>query len=429
MHKKVGRRAAWCLAACAGILMAGPGFAGPRTVQFARSVFRMEQGVPWAHISSGANCQTELEQLHWTQNGSEIPTGRFGQTFHQALVDVGAAPQDDNLFAEGAPADLQVAAALSDMRANICEQNGLTGFRGSLSMTVQWQVFDPATRQIIGRFETHATGQTAQVTANGLDALFLAAFRENARDLMSDSGFQKVLRQPAQAVPQQQASATDPLQFAPAGKDVPKSPPQAVQAVVLVQTSEGHGSGFLISPEGYILTNHHVVGSDRSVRVRWADGTDGIAQVLRSDRRRDVALIRATPPPGQALALHLALPGQGEQVFAIGAPLDPGLQGTLTRGIVSANRLMDGRPFIQSDVAITHGNSGGPLLNEHGEVVGIADLVLADGNGTEVAGLGLFIPIADALRALSLSSAPIKSTDDAALLSQRKPASRSTKSK
>ena len=100
------------------------------------------------------------------------------------------------------------------------------------------------------------------------------------------------------------------------------------------------------------------------------------------------------------LALRPTLPAQGETVFAIGAPLDPGLQGTLTRGIVSANRVIKDQPFIQSDVGVTHGNSGGPLLNAQGEAIGVTVSGYEE-NGAPV-GLNMFIPIGDALRALAL---------------------------
>ena len=171
-------RAFFAVAAlCLGVACAQPATAKSRTLEYTRSVFRMEEGVVWGHITGGKACEADLEQLHWAREGSEIHTERLGAVFHQALIDVGAAPQDDNLFKESqSAADLQVAAAISDMRASVCEQLGLTGYRGSLSMTVQWQVFDPASEQLVGKFETHATGQTSQVTGNGLDGLFLAAF-------------------------------------------------------------------------------------------------------------------------------------------------------------------------------------------------------------------------------------------------------------
>lgn len=410
MLRKWVLRLAACFAACLFVSAGPPAWARPREIAFTRAVFRMDEGVVWGHASGGTNCDVDLEQFHWGREGSEIHTERLGATFSQILNEVGGGPKQENLF-EDAPAatDLQIAAAISDMRASVCEQRGLVGYRGSLSMTVQWQVYDPALRQLVGKFETHATGQTSQATLGGLDSLFLAAFRENARDLMSDSGFERLLKTPASAssiaagVP-----ASDRIDFTVASAAMARSLPQAVQSVVLVLTSDGHGSGFLISPEGYILTNRHVVEGAPAVRIRWADGTEGPGRVLRSDRERDVALVKADPPSGLALALHIALPGQGETVFAIGAPLDPGLQGTLTRGIVSANRVVDGRPFIQSDVAVTHGNSGGPLLNERGEVVGMTESSI-EVHGVPL-GLNMFIPIGDALRALSLEPRPSKET-------------------
>ena len=172
----------------------------------------------------------------------------------------------------------------------------------------------------------------------------------------------------------------------------------------MVLTGDGHGSGFLVSNDGYILTNAHVVGSSRSVVVRWSDGFESDGEVIRSHKARDVALIKTNPHGRQPLALRRGPPTPGMNVYAVGTPLDPKLQGSLTKGIVSANRIMDGFSFIQSDVAVTHGNSGGPLLDEKSVVVGITDLGFEpDG---KPANINLFIPIGDALDFLNLKVAP-----------------------
>jgi S1-C subfamily serine protease len=389
---------------CAGLAQGLVAHAAERSVSFERGVFRMEEGVVWGHISGGANCDVDLERLQWGREDSEIHTQRLGAVFRQAMASVGGRQEDENLFDDKVEsADLQVAAAISDLRGNLCEQRGQFGYRGSVSMTVQWQVYDPAAHQLVGRFETHATGQSSQNTRGGVEDLLFGAFRENARDLMSDSGFQRLLKAQT-AVPGTSAgkvASQTSIGFTPTAGGAGRSPAKAVQSVVLVVVNDGHGSGFLISKEGYVLTNQHVVGRQRTVRIRWQDGSEGPGEVVRSDARRDVALVKVQSSIASPLALHLALPAQGEAVFAVGAPLDPGLQGTLTRGIVSANRVMHDQPFIQSDVAVTHGNSGGPMLNERGEVVGITDLTISE-NGAPV-GLNLFIPIGDALRALSLT--------------------------
>jgi S1-C subfamily serine protease len=177
----------------------------------------------------------------------------------------------------------------------------------------------------------------------------------------------------------------------------------AVGSVVTVFAGEGFGSGVLVSSDGYLLTNHHVVGEAKTVKVRWSDGLDATGEVIRSDKRRDVALVKTAPRGRIALAINRALLAPGVTVFAVGTPLDPKLQSTITKGVVSANRIVDGFSFIQGDVPVTHGNSGGPLLDERGQVVGLTDWGVAPQAGST---LNFFIPIGDALDFLALTPAP-----------------------
>jgi S1-C subfamily serine protease len=178
---------------------------------------------------------------------------------------------------------------------------------------------------------------------------------------------------------------------------------QASNAVVIVFAADGSGSGFLVSNDGYLITNHHVVGASKYVKLKWADGSETLGEVIRSDPRRDVALVKADAHGRAPLDLRPGAVEQGEPVFAIGSPLGEAQQNTMTKGIVSATRMRDGLPYIQSDVAVTHGNSGGPLIDSKGRVIGITVSGLAPA-GTPI-GLNFFIPIDDALRALSLSPA------------------------
>jgi S1-C subfamily serine protease len=105
-------------------------------------------------------------------------------------------------------------------------------------------------------------------------------------------------------------------------------------------------------------------------------------------------------PGGPALALRRETPQPDDTVFAIGAPLDLKFQSTVTRGVASANRIMDGFSFIQSDVTISPGNSGRPLLDDQGQVLGICDLSFRAGRD-EPTGINYFVPIRDALDFLS----------------------------
>jgi len=162
---------------------------------------------------------------------------------------------------------------------------------------------------------------------------------------------------------------------------------------------QGFGSGFVISNDGYVLTNAHVVADSDDVTVRLADNKREFkAKVVGIDRRTDVALLKidATDLPTVTLGNSADLK-VGEWVAAIGSPF--GFSNTITAGIVSAKgrTLPDESfvPFIQTDVAVNLGNSGGPLLNLKGEVVGINSMIYSGTGG--YMGVSFAIPIEVAL--------------------------------
>jgi serine protease Do len=163
------------------------------------------------------------------------------------------------------------------------------------------------------------------------------------------------------------------------------------------------GTGFIISGDGYVLTNRHVVDGADTVKVRLSDRCEFIAKVVGSDEQSDVALLKipATGLPTLRLGdSNLLRPGQW--VVAIGSPF--GLDHSVTAGIVSAvgrnNPYANQRyvPFIQTDVAINRGNSGGPLLNTRGEVVGINSQIFSNSGG--YMGVSFAIPIDVAMSAV-----------------------------
>ena len=166
--------------------------------------------------------------------------------------------------------------------------------------------------------------------------------------------------------------------------------------------TQSTGSGFIISADGYIVTNAHVVDDASEVTVRLSDKREFVAKVIGSDKRTDVSLLKIDAKDLQRVAIgdpdKLKV---GEWVVAIGKPF--GLENTMTAGIVSAK----GRdlpqenlvPFIQTDVAINPGNSGGPLFNMKGEVVGINSLIYSRTGG--FMGLAFAVPIDVAMNAVN----------------------------
>jgi len=162
---------------------------------------------------------------------------------------------------------------------------------------------------------------------------------------------------------------------------------------------EGAGSGFVIDGRGYILTNFHVVEGAQSIEVVLGDQTRYPAKFIGADQRNDVALVKIEPKGKNLVALPLGDSGSlqvGQKVLAIGNPF--GFQSTLTTGVVSAlgrtvqtsqTTFID--EAIQTDAAINRGNSGGPLINSHGEVIGINSAIYTPSGTT--AGIGFAIPI------------------------------------
>jgi serine protease Do len=140
----------------------------------------------------------------------------------------------------------------------------------------------------------------------------------------------------------------------------------AVGSVVMISAGPTHGSGFLVSADGLLMTDRHVVGDAQYVKVRWSDGAEDLGEVMRTDKVRDVALVKTDAHGRQPLALRRESLKPGDTVFAIGTPLSEKFQRTMTRGIVSAYRTFEGLNFIQSDVTVSPGSSGGPLLDEKG---------------------------------------------------------------
>ena len=187
------------------------------------------------------------------------------------------------------------------------------------------------------------------------------------------------------------------------------------------QDVEGIGSGFIINEDGYILTNYHVVelaisNNTKDVTVILSTGEEIAAKVVNYDQNRDIAMVKlvdGTKVPavvelGDSDGLYV-----GQEVVAIGTPLGKNFAQTLTKGIVSGvnrNLTTEGGntgDYIQTDTAINSGNSGGPLINTKGEVIGINTAKLSGQSETTIEGMGFAIPINDAKDRIESLSKPI----------------------
>jgi len=235
--------------------------------------------------------------------------------------------------------------------------------------------------------------QTAQVQRSAAGALpdFSALVEQNGPAVVNISTTTAPVRTQMQ-IPQTPGDPGDPIQEffrrfqipMPQGGDTPR---------------RGVGSGFIVSADGYILTNAHVVDDASEVVVRLTDKREFKAKVIGVDRRTDVALVKIDARDLPMVRIGDASKARvGEWVAAIGSPF--GLENTVTAGIISAKSrsLPDETyvPFIQTDVAINPGNSGGPLFNMAGEVIGINSQIYSRTGG--YMGLSFAVPIDVAMK-------------------------------
>lgn len=186
----------------------------------------------------------------------------------------------------------------------------------------------------------------------------------------------------------QQALAQDPEE------DINVQVYQAASpAVVGIETATGGGSGSIISPDGLILTNAHVVSGLETVTVKLSDGQEYEAEVIAyGEGGLDLAAVRIRSDQKDFPTVTVADPDSvevGQRAFAIGSPF--GLQGTFTTGIIS--RLDRDRGLIQTDAAINPGNSGGPLLNGRGQLIGVNSAIFSPGSTSGNVGIGFAIAV------------------------------------
>jgi S1-C subfamily serine protease len=182
--------------------------------------------------------------------------------------------------------------------------------------------------------------------------------------------------QPSPAVPSPSpllAAADPPPDPVVAREDIVAA---VLRRVVDIRSTAGQGSGFFVAAD-LVVTNAHVIGGDASVAVVRADGVASRGSVVRVSRDADLALLRVTPPGAFGLPMRtVAQLRVGEDVLALGAP--QGFSQTVTRGIVSALRRENGVVFVQTDAAVNPGNSGGPLVDATGRVIGVVTMKRKD---------------------------------------------------
>lgn len=380
-----------------------------RPVEFGRLVAELPAGTPWMDIEYGPMCIPRGNRV--AAGGREKVELRDAKAlFRREITRAGLKADgggDDDLFgpAKAGDADFIVSGKVVLMHETVCFGSSFDQSEesGHLSMTVDWELFSKSRSEVVAKARTSVM-EAMDSRPGGAATLLNNAFAESVSHMAANPAIRRALAvQPAAAVQQAQLPASQPplglegsLTAAPHGVNV------EADSVVLISTGEGTGSGFLVSKDGYLLTDQHVVGDAKTVKIRWSDGVEAEAVVVRQDRGRDVALLKADPRGHAPLPLRKDIPVRGDTIFAIGAPLGEQYQGTVMRGVISASRVVDGYDMLQGDANVNHGMSGGPVLDERGRVVALVEAGLQRYDYISM-GINYFTPIGDALRYLSLT--------------------------
>lgn len=294
--------------------------------------------------------------------------------------------------------ELHVGMLIKEVSANLCAKSD--GVLGGVYMKIFWQVYAPDAQKVVFETTTEGTYQQEGLDKTQLNGFFEKAFSVAARNLLAEQGFYDVVANTsvAEAKPAE-AELLKLKATKPASDSLVKNVTMLRSAVATVSGDLGSGSGFFVGAEGYLLTNYHVVGNAKFVKVKLPTGRELVGEVVRSDKARDVTLVRTEPVGIQPMPVRTSEPNIGEDVFALGSPLGDKFSTSLTRGVLSGYRNVEEKRYLQSDVAILPGNSGGPLLDSKGAVIGIT---VAGLGAKGLAGMNFFIPINDALARLNV---------------------------
>ena len=230
------------------------------------------------------------------------------------------------------------------------------------------------------------------------------AHRAGFRDALARAVPASALAPPAWVAPVEVRRCDDPMHVMPDDLEA------VLPSVVVVQAGAASGTGAIISPDGFLLTAAHVVPEHTAPIVRIRSGLELPGEVVRVDEAQDVALLHIVGAGHPCLALSEGAVPIGSDLYAIGSPV--GFDFSVSKGIVSGLRELDGWSFLQTDTAINPGNSGGPLLDRHGHLVGVVSWKVA-APGFE--GLGFGVPVEAVTSRLGLSLGGTSTADLAAL--------------
>ena len=379
----------------------------PRTVSLKQVVAKVQRGHRIGDVYGGL-AHVRQVKLVWKGGRVSFDTEEYQEVLRDEFTSAGypVAGDPDNLFDEAgdSAAEYLIGALLTDIRLNAwypwMGYNSEKGGKGDGYLKVNWQIYSRRTRDVELELTTEGAARSVDIADTGTDEALLQAFANATMNLLAKEEFRRTVAPSSDTLAAKPSQKTS-LAIRRDSESYPsmESMISATRGSVLtILAGDGHGSGFIITPDGYLLSNWHVVRDAKSVVAKSIGGREIVGEVICTNKPRDIALIKLEEDIYSPLTLASSDEvSPGTEVLAVGSPIKEEYGQSVSRGIVSAFRVEHGQRYIQSDVQINPGNSGGPLITMEGKVVGIAVM-----GRTDAEGINFFIPIEEALDALGI---------------------------
>ena len=377
--------------------------AGSQSVQCGAVNVRVKGGDKMGNLIIGR----ENEEILYFGKSLDVDADHLRGNVNSSLKDLGytvPSSEGKSVFSTGSNSRYTLQGEMRDVKYDIYASNQYefrAHYETRCAVEVTWKLVGP-NRQTV--YEHKDAGTSVKFEKGG-SAAFEDAFENSLFAFLAGKEVATALAKPAGTSAAATAEADKPASVTVHRAALPKATATstgvslAAKSVVIVETADGHGSGCIISNDGYIVTNAHVVGQEEQVKILMADGLEAKGQVVRVNAEMDLALIKIDADGLSAFQLPSSSAAEiGTDVYAIGTPADKELGQTITKGIISGRRKIEGHALLQTDVSINGGNSGGALVSHTGQLLGIVNAKLV-GRGIE--GIGFAIPadqVADALQ-------------------------------
>ena len=370
-----------------------------RQTKLTAVVFDAPLGQSLGEFSYGSGCTRRDPRVN-VDGRVDLDAARYQDVFNDAMKRHGY-PVDDQIEifrnTKAHVADLLVAARILTAQINECFANPGNSFHliGNVYLKVEWSVYSMIESKTIFTLVTEGSTNGDLPSSIGESGLLRVALGDAAERLALQASYRQMIDAATTAtVASEPKEELIHIRLAKRfSGDLQMHLGAIKAAVVTVTANRGWGSGFVLSQDGLVLTAEHVVSGSKFAKVTSTAGKECYGAVVAANKRRDLALLRVECEGLSALPLFSDKLVEGDEVFAIGTPLSERLQFSVTKGVVSGVRKIQDVDFIQSDVKVLPGSSGGPLLDKRGNAVGVTSAGVAV--ESVPVGVNFFIPIWD----------------------------------